>query len=104
MQLKTTDSVAILDHVVRSRTTVRAFRPDPVLKDQLMEILETARAAPSNFNSQPWRVYVLTGKAKRTLGEAILQVHSANTLPTFSPFPQSIPADCGTRVDDFGRC
>jgi len=103
MQLQTTDPVAILDHVVRSRTTVRAFRPDPVPRYQLMEILETARAAPSNFNSQPWRVHVLTGKAKRALGEAILQAHTANTLPAFSPFPQPIPADCEARADDFGR-
>jgi nitroreductase len=60
-------------------------------------------AAPSNFNSQPWRVHVLTGKAKRALGDAILRAHTANTLPTFSPFPQLIPVDCGARVDDFGR-
>jgi nitroreductase len=103
MQLEATDPAAILDHVARSRTTVRAFRPDPVPRHQLMEILETARAAPSNFNSQPWRVHVLTGKAKRALGDAILQAHTANTLPTFSPFPQLIPVDCGARVDDFGR-
>ena len=103
MQLKTTDPAGILDHVARSRTTVRAFRPDPVPRHQLMEILETARAAPSNFNSQPWRVHVLTGKAKRALGEAILQAHTENSLPTFSPFPQPIPPDCGARVDDFGR-
>ena len=103
MQLNTTDPVTILDHVARSRITVRAFRPDPVPRHQLMEILETARAAPSNFNSQPWRIHVLTGKAKRALGEAILQAHTANALPAFSPFPQPIPADCGARVDDFGR-
>jgi len=103
MQLKTTDPAAILDHVARSRTTVRAFRPDPVPRRQLMEILETARAAPSNFNSQPWRVYVLTGQAKSALGEAILQAHTANAQPAFSPFPQPIPADCSARVDDFGR-
>jgi nitroreductase len=93
----------MFDHLARSRTSVRAFRSDPVPKQQLMEILETARAAPSNFNSQPWGVHVLTGKAKRALSEAIVQAHMANTLPAFSPFPQPIPADCGARVDDFAR-
>jgi nitroreductase len=103
MQLETADPAAILDRVARSRTTVRAFRPDPVPRHRLVEILETARAAPSNFNSQPWRVHVLTGKAKHALGEAIQQAHTANTPSTFSPFPQPIPADCEARVDDFGR-
>ena len=103
MHLESTDPAAILDHVVRSRTTVRAFRPDPVPRNQLVEILETARAAPSNFNSQPWCVRVLTGQAQRALSEAILQAHMANVLPTFSPFPQPSPADCGARVNDFGQ-
>ena len=61
-----------LDDVVRSRKPVRAFRPDPVPRSRLVEILDVARASPSNFNSQPWRVYVLAGNAKRALGEAIL--------------------------------
>lgn len=103
MHVEAADPVAIFDRVARSRTSVRAFRPDPVPKHQLMEILETARAAPSNFNSQPWGVHVLTGEAKRALGDAIVQAHMANTLPAFSPFPQPIPADCGARVDDFAR-
>ena len=97
------DPVAVLDMVIRSRKAVRAFRPDPVPRSALVEILELARLAPSNFNTQPWRVHVLAGSAKQTLSEAILQVHSANTQPPFSPFPQPPPEDCATRLEDFGR-
>ena len=100
---ETADAAAMLDGVIRSRKSVRAFRPDPVPKPQLMEILEIARAAPSNFNSQPWRVHLLTGEAKRALGEAILKAHISNTVSPFSPFPEPLPSDCGARVDDFGR-
>jgi nitroreductase len=103
MHSETADAVAMLDAVIRSRSCVRAFRPDPVPRAQLIEILETARAAPSNFNSQPWRVYLLTGEAKHALGEALVQAHSGETVPPFSPFPQPMPPDCGARVDDFGR-
>jgi nitroreductase len=103
MQSRNATAAATLDAVIRSRKSVRAFRPDPVPKDQLVEILEIARAAPSNFNSQPGRVYVLTGEAKLALGEAILAAHIANSVPPFSPFPQPMPPDCGARVDDFGR-
>src|SRR5262245_5074758 len=93
----------ILDAVIRSRKSIRAFRPDPVPKRLLMEVVETARAAPSNFNSQPWRVYLLTGKEKEALGEAIIRAYLFNTTPPFSPFPQPTPADCAARIDEFGR-
>jgi len=102
MHTETTDTVAIVDNVIRSRTTVRAFRPDSVPQAQLREIIEVARMAPSNFNTQPWRVHVLAGEAKRALSEAISRAHSANTHPPFSPFPQPPPPDCAARLDDFG--
>ena len=103
MHTETRDAAAVVDTVIRSRKTVRAFRPDPVPQAQLVEIIEVARMAPSNFNTQPWRVHVLAGKAKRALSEAISRVHSANTHAPFSPFPQPPPPDCATRLDDFGR-
>lgn len=103
MSIMHPEAAAILEVVLHARKSVRAFRPEPVPRQKLMQILETARAAPSNFNSQPWRVYVLTGKAKQTLAGAILQAHTGNTVPSFSPFPQPMPSDCELRVSDFGR-
>jgi nitroreductase len=97
------DAVSILDTVLRARKSVRAFRADPVPRHRLVEILEAARAAPSNFNSQPWRVHVLTGKAKQALADALLQAHVGKTVPLFSPFPQPMPQDCEARVNEFGR-
>jgi len=94
---------AMIDSVIRSRRTVRAFRPDPVPRPHLVEILEMARMAPSTFNTQPWRVHLLAGKAKRALSEAILQAHAPNTQPRFSPFPEPPVPDCAARQNDFGR-
>lgn len=93
----------ILDSIIRSRKSVRSFRPERVPRDVLTAILETARAAPSNFNSQPWRVYLLTGSVKKALGDAISRAYEANSHPPFTPFPQPMPVDCAARVDDFGR-
>jgi nitroreductase len=87
MKPATGTAANVLDAVIRSRKSVRAFRRDPVPKHLLMEIVEVARAAPSNFNSQPWRVYLLTGKAKDALSEVITRAYHANTAPAFSPFP-----------------
>jgi nitroreductase len=46
---------------------------------------------------------VLTGKARQALADALLQAHVGKTVPLFSPFPQPMPQDCESRVNEFGR-
>lgn len=46
--------------LVRSRRSVRHFRPDPVPEALLDELLEAARWAPSGFNLQPTHFVVVT--------------------------------------------
>jgi len=103
MLVETIDTAATIDAVIRSRRAVRAFRSDPVSREDLVEILEVARMAPSTFNTQPWRVHVVAGEAKRELSNAILGAHAANTLPAFSPFPNPPPVACAAHQNDFGR-
>jgi nitroreductase len=97
------ETVRVFDGVVRSRRTVRAFRPEPLPRSRVEEILAVARLAPSTFNTQPWRVHVLTGAPKRALSDAIARAHEANTEPAFSPFPNPAPTDCAARQMDFGK-
>lgn len=92
-----------VEAVIRTRTTVRAFRPDPVPRATVEELLELARLAPSTFNTQPWRVHVLGGAAKAAFSAALLDAHAGNAVPMFSPFPPSPPAPCTARQEDFGR-
>lgn len=47
---------------VASRISCRAFLDKPVEKQILVEILESAKRAPSGGNLQPWLVHVLTGR------------------------------------------
>jgi coenzyme F420-0:L-glutamate ligase/coenzyme F420-1:gamma-L-glutamate ligase len=57
---------------LRSRRSIRRFKPDPVPADILQRVLETAIYAPSAHNKQPWRFAVLTSAgAKSRLAEAI---------------------------------
>jgi len=44
---------------IRTRRSVRAFRPDPVPAELLERVLEAARWAPSGLNNQPWRFHVV---------------------------------------------
>jgi nitroreductase len=48
---------------IRSRRSVRMFKPDPVPKKVLHELLDVSRWAPSGGNVQPWYFEVLAGKA-----------------------------------------
>ena len=45
-----------------SRFSCRAFKDTPVPRDTIIEILETAKRAPSGGNLQPWHVYVVGGE------------------------------------------
>ena len=57
---------------LRSRRSIRRFKPDPVPPDCLQRILETATYAPSAHNLQPWRFAIITSSAaKQQLAGAI---------------------------------
>lgn len=47
---------------IRSRRSIRSFKPDPVPRMVLEELLETCRWAPSSSNTQPWEFAILGGK------------------------------------------
>lgn len=63
-----------VDAAITSRRSIRAFLPKPVERADIERILEVAARAPSGTNTQPWKVYVLTGQAREALSEAILAV------------------------------
>lgn len=50
---------------LRSRRSVRRFRPDPIRADLIARILETATWAPNAHNRQPWRFVQLSSRASR---------------------------------------
>ena len=47
---------------IRTRRSIRMFKPDPVPRKVLQELLDVARWAPSGGNVQPWYFEVLAGK------------------------------------------
>ena len=62
----------IIDRAILARRSVRAFLDTPVDPLLVREILQVASRAPSGTNTQPWKVYVLTGDAKARLSEEIV--------------------------------
>ena len=51
--------------VIGRRVSCRAYKPDPVPEQQVRQILEAARLAPSACNLQPWRLVVVRDSAVR---------------------------------------
>ncbi|MDD4876973.1 MAG: nitroreductase family protein [Dehalococcoidales bacterium] len=47
---------------IRTRRSMRSFKPDPVPRKVLEELLDISRWAPSGGNAQPWYFSVLGGK------------------------------------------
>ena len=61
-----------IDAAITSRRAVRAFLPTPVARETIEAILRVAARAPSGTNTQPWRVYVLTGASKQALSRQLV--------------------------------
>ncbi|CAJ0697369.1 Nitrobenzene nitroreductase [Ralstonia edaphis] len=79
----TSAEVELVDQAITSRRSVRAFLPTPVAREDIEAILDVARRAPSGSNTQPWKVYVLTGESKARLSESVLAAYDhpeADTL------------------------
>lgn len=48
---------------IKTRRSIRRFKPDPVREEDLQAMLEAARLAPSTHNAQPWHFLVIRDKA-----------------------------------------
>jgi nitroreductase len=72
---------AAVDAAITTRRSLRAFLPTPVPHETLVDILQIAARAPSGTNTQPWKVYVLTGNALQSLSQ---QVRAAYDDPAIS--------------------
>jgi len=64
-----------VDAAISSRRAVRAFLPTPVARADIEHILEVSARAPSGTNTQPWKVFVLTGEARQRLSDEIVAAY-----------------------------
>src|SRR5437870_2154488 len=87
-----TQQQAIVDEAITSRRSIRAYLPQAVAREDIEAILEVASRAPSGTNTQPWKVYVLTGAARDGLSTAIVDAyldpeHAARHAEEYSYYP-----------------
>ncbi len=62
-----------VDDALKKRTSVRAFRSDPVPEALVRDILEVARFAPSGGNVQAWKVIAVAGAERDAVSELALK-------------------------------
>ena len=55
-----------VSEVIRTRRSIRKFKPDPISDEKINLLLESARLAPSGTNTQPWRFIVVRDDDTKT--------------------------------------
>jgi len=81
-----------LFRAIKERKSIRAFKPDPVPKETIEEILRLTVCAPSAINLQPWEFIVVTGEEKERLSRKLLKAYKEKQIPcspgTVKPLPE----------------
>ena len=70
------------DEVIMGRRSIRGYKPDPVPRQLIEEVLTLAMRAPSSMNTQPWNFHVITG-------EPLARIRLGNTERTLAGEPDS---------------
>jgi len=70
------------DEVVLGRRSIRGYKPDPVPRKLIEEVLQLAMRAPTSMNTQPWHFYVITG-------EPLDRIRAGNTERNLAGVPHS---------------
>ena len=85
---------------ITTRMSIRAFTKDPVPRDLLEKVIETARWSPSYKNSQPWEVVVLSGSRKEGLSKMLVGLLEDGVAPRPDlAAPESWPEAEQARID-----
>ena len=84
---------------IRTRMSIRKFRPDAVPAETLLKVIDEARWSPSYKNSQPWEVVIVSGAKKEELTKLLsgLLEQGASPCPDI-PEPKSWPAVIDARI------
>lgn len=62
-----------LFQAIKERKSIRAFKPDPVPREKIEEILRLVTQAPSAINLQPWEFIVVMGGERERLSRRLIK-------------------------------
>lgn len=84
---------------IKTRKSIRKFRPEPVPIETLLKVIDAAKWSPSYKNSQPWEIVVVSGEKKEALSKLLIELieKGAESCPDLAA-PQSWPPVIEARI------
>jgi nitroreductase len=70
-----------LVEAIRGRKSIRGFKPEPVSKEIINEILDIAIQSPSAMNTQPWEFTVIAGDVLDNIRKANVDLLNSGEKP-----------------------
>lgn len=83
--------------VIRERKSIRGFKPDPVPKETIEEILKLTILAPSAINLQPWEFIVVTGEERERLSRRLIKAYRERQIGCTPGNVKPLPKTFGKR-------
>lgn len=74
------------DNIVDQRRSIRAYREDPVPQSLMEHVFGSALRAPSNCNTQPWYVHIVTGDLLEQLRQELPEKFAAGEVAFDYPY------------------
>ncbi len=100
--MTTLPDLAALDDLFTARHSCRAFRPEPVERSVIEQILRTAQRVPSWCNAQPWKVTITSGAETDQLRKALTEAAMAGGHAPDLPFPDGYSGEYQARRRECG--
>jgi len=82
---------------INERKSIRAFKPDPVPREKIEEILKLSILAPSAINLQPWEFIVVTGEEKERLSRRLIKAYREKRISCSPDTVKPLPKTFGKR-------
>jgi nitroreductase len=82
---------------ISERRSIRAFKPDPVPREKLEEILRVSVLAPSAINLQPWEFIVVIGEEKERLSRRLIKAYHEKQIGCSPGNVKPLPKTYGKR-------
>ncbi len=76
----------MFDHLTRSRRSIRGFLPTPIEQPLLEKIFDTAAQAPSNSNTQPWELHVVSGEVRDRISKKLVETVGGGAINPDYPY------------------
>jgi nitroreductase len=91
------DFIMELLEAIKARKSCRAFKPDPVPRAKIEELLRLTTSAPSAINLQPWEFTVVIGEERERLSRRLIKAYKEKQISCGPGNVKPLPRTVGKR-------